>query len=56
MCPLTLRPSKKKSTMLDVGKAKDAQLDTTFTTESAHSSNEENSAYSIKKCENGTQM
>jgi hypothetical protein len=42
--------------MLVVGKEKDAQSDTTITTESACSTNEENSMCSIKKGENGTEI
>jgi transposase InsO family protein len=56
MFPLTLKPTKKKNTTLVVDKGKSVQLDTAFTTESAHSTNEENSAHSIKKGENGTEM
>ena len=56
MFPLTLNPIKKKNTTQTVDKGKGAQLDTAFTTKSAHSSNEGNSARSIKKGENGTQI
>jgi hypothetical protein len=56
MFPLTLKPTKKKNTMQAIGKEKDAQLDTTFTAESASSPNEENSVRSIKKGENGAEM
>jgi hypothetical protein len=47
--PLTLKPTKKKNTVLVAGKSKYAQSDTAFTTESVCSSNEENSVCSIKK-------
>jgi hypothetical protein len=40
MFPLTLKPAKKRNTTLAIGKEKDAQLDTAFTKESAHISNE----------------
>jgi hypothetical protein len=43
MFPLTLKPTKKKNTMLVVGKENYAQLDTAFRAESERSSNEENS-------------
>jgi hypothetical protein len=56
MFPLKLKPTKKKNTTLVVGKEKDVQLDIAFTTESAHSSNEENSAHITKKGENGIEM
>ena len=49
MVPLTLNQTKKNNTMLVVGKAKYVQWDTTFTTEITGSSNEENSAPSIRK-------
>jgi hypothetical protein len=39
MFSLTLKLAKKKNTTLAIGKAKDAQLDTAFKVESAHSSN-----------------
>jgi hypothetical protein len=54
MLPFTLQPSKKKNTTQTVGKGKSAQSDTAFTVERERSSNEENSARSIKKGENGT--
>jgi hypothetical protein len=56
MFPLTLNPAKKKNTTQDVGKEKYVQLDTTFTAESACSSNEKNSARSINKGESGVEM
>jgi hypothetical protein len=56
MFPLTLKLSKKKNTTPIVDKGKSAQLDIAFTTESAHSTNEENNARGIKKGENGTEM
>jgi hypothetical protein len=56
MFPLTLKPTKKKNTTLAIGKRKSVQLDTAFTAESVCSTNEENSACSTKKGENGTEM
>jgi hypothetical protein len=56
MFPLTLKPSKKKNATLVVGKEKYAQLDTAFTVESVHNSNEENSVHNTKKGENGAEM
>jgi hypothetical protein len=51
MFPLAFNPSEKKN----IGKKKYAQLETTFTTKTAHSS-KENSTHSIKKGENDAQM
>jgi hypothetical protein len=56
MFPLTLNPTKKKNTVVDVGKEKYAQSYTSFTVESARSSNEENSVHNIKKRENGAKI
>jgi hypothetical protein len=56
MFPFTLKPTMNRNTTQAVGKAKYVQLETTFTTKSGHSSNEENSACSIKKGECGTKM
>ena len=56
MFSLTLKQSKKKNTMLVVGKSKDVQLDTVFTKKSLSISNEENSVSSIKKGESGVEM
>jgi hypothetical protein len=56
MFPLTLKLVKKKNTMQIVDKRKGAQLDTAFTVESVHSTNEENSARNIKKGENDANM
>ena len=53
MFPLTLKVSNKKNTTLVFGKEKGVQLDTSFTTESAHNSNEENSVCGFKKGESG---
>jgi hypothetical protein len=56
MFPLTLKLAKKKNTAQSIGREKGVQLGTSFTTESASSSNEENNARSIKKGENGSDM
>jgi len=56
MFPLTLKLAKKKNTMQTIDKGKGVQLDTAFTIESAHNSNEGNSTRSIKKGENGVKM
>jgi hypothetical protein len=56
MFPLTLNPVKKKNTTKIVDKRKGVQLETAFTTESVHSTNEENCAHNIKKGENGAEM
>jgi hypothetical protein len=56
MFSLTLNPTNKKNTMSFVDKEKDVQLETAFTVESVCSSNEQNSACSIKKGESDTNM
>jgi hypothetical protein len=56
MFPLTFKPAKKKNTPLVVGKEKGVHSDTAFTTESVHSSNEENSACGTKKGEKCAKM
>jgi hypothetical protein len=56
MFPLTLNPVKKKNTTLTVYNRKSMQLDTAFTTKNVRGTNEENSARSIKKGENGAEM
>jgi hypothetical protein len=56
MFPWTLKPVKNKNTSQTVDKRKRAQLDTAFTAESTRSTNDENSARSIKKGENGAEM